>query len=229
MGASVGRGYSPPPSCSPRAARVYTASDVHRFTSDSSAPWFDPLYEAADRQAAAVPWANLRPCGWVADYASAHPGPGTAAIVGCGLGDDAEVIAAAGYSTTAFDVSRHAVEWCRERFPESRVDYRVGDLLDLEDDLVGRFDLAVEVRTIQSLPPQLRNEAIDAVASLVVPGGVVLMVALARTDATVPNGPPWGVSAGELKRFADSEVTVTEDRSESGHFVLELSRSIGQE
>jgi SAM-dependent methyltransferase len=196
---------------------------------DSSVSRFDPLYEAADRQAAAVPWANLRPCGWVADYASANPGPGTAAIVGCGLGDDAEVIAAAGYATTAFDVSQHAVDWCRERFPDSAVDYRVADLLELEDDLVGRFDLVVEVRTIQSLPPQLRDQAIDGVASLVVPGGVVLIVALARPDGTVPSGPPWAVSAGELKRFADRDIIVTEDRSESGHFVLEMSRSLGRE
>lgn len=197
--------------------------------SDSFVSWFDPLYEAADREAAAVPWANLRSCGWVADYASANPGSGAAVIVGCGLGDDAEVIAAAGYTTTAFDVSQHAVEWCRDRFPDSAVDYRVADLLDLEEDLVGRFDLVVEVRTIQSLPPDLRERAIDAVASLAAPGGVVLIVALARPDGSIANGPPWAVSAGELKRFAESDLSVTEDRSESGHFVLAMSRSAGRE
>ena len=196
---------------------------------DSSVSWFDPLYEAADRRAAAVPWANLHPCGWVADYASANPGPGTAVIVGCGLGDDAEVIAAAGYTTTAFDVSQHAVEWCRDRFPDSAVDYRVADLLDLDADLVGRFDLVVEVRTIQSLPPRLREQSIDGVASLVVPDGVVLIVALARPDSTVPNGPPWAVSASELKRFAEGGLVVAGDRSESGHFVLEFSRNTDRE
>jgi len=196
---------------------------------DSSASWFDPVYEAADRRADAVPWANLHPCGWVTDYASANPGPGTAVIVGCGLGDDAEVIAAARYTTTAFDVSRHAVEWCRDRFPDSAVDYRVADLLDLDADLVGRFDLVVEVRTIQSLPPRLREQSIDGVASLVIPDGVVLIVALARPDSTVPNGPPWAVSPSELERFVERGLVVTRDRSESGHIVLELSRSTGLE
>jgi SAM-dependent methyltransferase len=126
-------------------------------------------------------------------------------------------------------VSQHAVEWCRDRFPDSAVDYRVADLLDLEDDLVGRFDLVVEVRTIQSLPPHLRERAIDAVASLAAPGGVVLIVALARPDGSIANGPPWAISAAELKRFTDSDISVTEDRSESGHFVLAMSRSAGRE
>jgi ubiquinone/menaquinone biosynthesis C-methylase UbiE len=191
--------------------------------------WFDPLYEAAGREAAGVPWANLEACPAVAEYAASHSGPGRAVIVGCGLGDDAEVVAAAGYVTTAFDVSEHAVEWCRERFPDSTVDYRVADLFDLPVELVGAFDLVVEVRTVQSLPPGLRDEAIDAVASLVAPGGSALVVALSRPDGTIPSGPPWAVSPSELSRFENCGLSVTSERSEAGHFVLELSRSRGQE
>jgi len=195
----------------------------------SAVSWFDPLYEAAGREAAGVPWANLEACPAVADYAASHSGPGRAVIVGCGLGDDAEVVAAAGYVTTAFDVSEHAVEWCRERFPDSTVDYRVADLFDLPVELVGAFDLVVEVRTVQSLPPGLRDEAIDAVASLVAPGGSALVVALSRPDGTIPSGPPWAISPSELSRFEDAGLAVTFDQSEGGHFVLELSRSRGQE
>jgi threonine dehydrogenase-like Zn-dependent dehydrogenase len=191
--------------------------------------WFDPLYEAAGREAAGVPWANLEACPAVAEYAASHSGPGKAVIVGCGLGDDAEVVAAAGYVTTAFDVSEHAVEWCRERFPDSTVDYRVADLFDLPVDLVGGFDLVVEVRTVQSLPPGLRDEAIDAVASLVAPGGTALVVALSRQDGTIPSGPPWAASPSELSRFENSGLSVTSERSEAGHVVLELPRSRGQE
>ncbi len=195
----------------------------------SAVSWFDPLYQAAGREAAGVPWANLEACPAVAEYATSHSGPGRAVIVGCGLGDDAEVVAAAGYVTTAFDVSDEAVAWCRERFPDSTVDYRVADLFDLPEDLVGGFDLVVEVRTVQSLPPELRDDAIDAVASLVAPGGSALVVALSRPDGTIPHGPPWAVSPSELSRFEHSGLTVTFHRSEGDHVVLELSRSRGQE
>ncbi len=195
----------------------------------SAVSWFDPLYEAAGREAAGVPWANLEACPAVAEYAASHSGSDKAVIVGCGLGDDAEVVAAAGYVTVAFDISEHAVEWCRERFPDSTVDYRVADLLHLPEDLVGAFDLVIEVRTVQSLPLELRDEAIDAVSSLVAPGGSALVVALSRSDGTIPNGPPWAVSPSELSRFENYGLSVTSKRSEAGHFVLELSRSRGHE
>ncbi len=59
-------------------------------------------------------------------------------IVGCGLGADAEFIAAWGYSTLAFDIAPTAVELARSRFPSSAVSYVPGDLLALPDEWVGR-------------------------------------------------------------------------------------------
>ena len=50
----------------------------------------------------------------------------------------------------------------RERYPDTAVEYRVADLLDLPADLVGAFDLVIEVSTVQALPPELRT----AVAAL---------------------------------------------------------------
>lgn len=195
----------------------------------SATSWFDPLYAAAGRDPSGVPWAHLEPCAWVTDFLARRPGGGKAAVVGCGLGDDAEAVAGAGYATVAFDVSRHAVAWCRERFPDSLVDYRVADLFDLPEDLIGAFDRVVEVRTIQSLPPSMRHDAIDAVASLIAPGGVAVIVALSRPDRTIPSGPPWAVSAEELRRLDEGDVRVASDYSESGHFVVEVSRSLGHE
>ncbi len=195
----------------------------------STGSWFDSLYDQAGREAGAVPWANLEPCAWVVEYLASNPSLGSAVVVGCGLGDDAEALAASGYATTAFDVSAHAIEWCRERFPETSVEYRVADLFDLPTNLVGRFDLVVEVRTIQSLPPSMRNEAINAVASLIAPGGVILVVALARPDGTIPNGPPWAVSPTEIGELEAAGLEVVADHSDSGHFALELSRNCGHE
>lgn len=181
--------------------------------------WFESLYAAARGDVAAIPWANDEPCPWVHRFVAGHPGPGRAIVVGCGLGDDAEAVAAAGYDTVAFDISPSAVGWCRERFPATLVDYRVADLFQLPDDLVGSGDLVVEVRTIQSLPPAVRGRAIDGVASLLAPGGALLLVAIHRSDHSVPTGPPWAVSDAELRRFEEIGLTVDESSVEHGQFV----------
>ena len=191
---------------------------------EAAVSWFDPLYEAAGRNMRDIPWANEAPCLLVPGFLAGRIATGSAAVVGCGLGDDAEAVAAAGYRTVAFDVSQHAVDWCRDRFPNSAVEYKVADLLNLPQELIGGFDLVVEVRTIQSLPPSLRTEAIDGVASLVAPGGSAFVVALARPDGTIPSGPPWALSPSEISRFGEAGLEVEGDRSADGHFVLELIR-----
>jgi SAM-dependent methyltransferase len=191
---------------------------------ETAVSWFDPLYEAAGRNMGNVPWANEAPCPLVPGFLADRTTTGSAVVVGCGLGDDAEAVAAAGYRTVAFDVSQHAVEWCRDRFPNSAVEYQVTDLLNLPKEMIGRFDLVVEVRTIQSLPPSLRTEAIDGTAALVAPGGCAFVVALARPEGTVPSGPPWALSASEINRFEEAGLEVDVDSSADGHFVLELIR-----
>ena len=60
---------------------------------------------------------------------------------------------------------------CGARRPETTVDYRVEDLLALSPDLVGRFDLVVEIFTLQALPDPPRQQAAEAVVGLVRPGG----------------------------------------------------------
>lgn len=181
--------------------------------------WFDPLYQAAGRDPAAIPWAHLEPNRWVLEHLAESPGPGRAVVAGCGLGDDAQAVAAAGYDTIAFDVSPTAIEWCRERFPGSPVEYRVADLLHLPGDLVGVADLVTEVRTIQSLPPSVRADAVDALASLLAPRGVLLVVARGRPEGTIPTGPPWPVSDSELGRFDEIGLERLSDGAAAGHFV----------
>ena len=202
MGASVGEDTRSP--ARPGGLREYTAPAMTTdLPPEHASSWFDPIYRAADGDPSGIPWAALEPSPWLVDHLGAHPGPGRAVVVGCGLGDDAEAVAAAGYETVAFDVSLHAVEWCRDRFRGSAVDYRLADLLDLPAVLVGSADLVVENRTIQSLPPSVRTAAIDAVASLLAPAGYLLLITWLRPDDAVPTGPPWAVSAGELERFEE--------------------------
>jgi len=127
-----------------------------------------------------------------------------AVVVGCGLGDDAAELARRGYDVVAFDVAPSAVDWARNRFPRAGVDWRVADLLDLPDDLVGAFDLVVDVRTVQSLPGVVRDAAMHAIGRLAASGGAVLavtLVAAATEVARTWQGPPWAQAPSELAAY----------------------------
>ena len=119
-------------------------------------------------------------------------------MVGCGLGDDAEALSAAGYRVVAFDISPTAIEACRARFPASEVEYAVADLLSPPPAWSGRFDLVFESYTLQVLPRSARAAAIAALASLVSPRGRLLLICRAR-DREEPEGQlPWPLTREEL-------------------------------
>jgi SAM-dependent methyltransferase len=165
------------------------------------AGWFDSLYREARGDATRVPWADLEPdaslLAWTAD-ASSLRGVSDAVVVGCGLGHDAEHLAARGVSVVAFDVSPTAVDWARRLHAGSSVRYEVADLFALPAPWRSAFDLVVEIVTLQSLPPPAREPAFAAVASLPRPGGRVFLSTRLREDDEVPDGPPWPLSRAEI-------------------------------
>ncbi|MEM8813253.1 MAG: class I SAM-dependent methyltransferase [Pseudomonadota bacterium] len=185
-------------------ARARLTDLVGSSGDDASArrTWFEQVYDLADDDPAAVPWADLAPKPVLLDWLAAHPGDGRLAIdVACGLGDNAEAIAAAGYETTAFDLAEGAITWARRRFAHSPVDYHVADLFNLLPEWQARFDFVHETYTIQALQGDLRAAAFSAVASLVRPGGLLLVVCRSREEGQEVVGPPWPLSPGELARF----------------------------
>jgi cyclopropane fatty-acyl-phospholipid synthase-like methyltransferase len=120
-------------------------------------------------------------------------------VIGSGYGDDAEELARRGFATSAFDLSPTAIERTHERFPDSAVNYLVADLFDLPTEWRERFDLVVEIRTLQSLPIEQRQAAAQAIAATVAPGGLLWLFALGR-DAHQPGETrPWPVTHEELE------------------------------
>ena len=158
------------------------------------------MYAAVGDDLAALPWASLKPFPLLVEWLDGAGAAvsGTALVVGTGLGDDAEELARRGFAVTAFDLSPTAIERARERFPESTVDYRVADLLDLPAEWSGRFDLVVEIRTLQSLPIELRGRAAAAIAGTVAPGGLLWLFALGRDTHRPGETRPWPVTTEEL-------------------------------
>lgn len=164
--------------------------------------WFEQVYDLAEGDPAAVPWADLAPKPALVDWLVNNPGDGKRALdIACGLGDNAEALAGAGYETTAFDLAEGAIGWAKKRFPNSSVTYQVGDLFDLPSDWRGAFDVVHEYYTIQALRGDLRKRAFTAIGGLVAPGSLLFMVCRSRENGESVEGPPWPLSPDEIDTF----------------------------
>jgi SAM-dependent methyltransferase len=185
---------------------------------DSHEP-LEQLYRAAAGGGDPVPWDRGAPHPLLEHWDGDLAGAGRRAlVVGSGLGTDAEFLAACGFDVVAFDTSPTALALCRERFPESVVDYQVADLLDLPAAWERAFGFVLESLTVQSMAPRHHAAATSSVARMVAPGGVLLVIATARHDDVAPSGPPWPLTRAEIAAFADGglHTVLIEDVREDG-------------
>jgi SAM-dependent methyltransferase len=191
--------------------------DMRRMAAEAIAQgdatgWFERLYQQAGGDWDRVPWADRRPnpylVAWLRTFAAA-PIRKRCLVVGCGLGDDAEALASAGFEVTAFDISPTAIAAAQQRFPRSGVDYVVADILQPPPAWTAAFDLIFEAFTLQALPPEPRHAAIAAIASLVGPAGRVFVLCRAR-EADEPIGElPWPLTRDELALFEAAGLRAT--------------------
>ncbi|MGI9350378.1 MAG: class I SAM-dependent methyltransferase [Rhizobiaceae bacterium] len=164
--------------------------------------FFETVYDRAEGDAAAIPWADLDAKHKLAEWLSRKSDhKGRAIDVGCGLGDNAEALVRAGYETTAFDFSPKAINWAKERFPDSSVSYHVADLFDLPERWIGSFDLVHECYTLQSIPPETLRKSMPAIANLLAPGGMLLVYTRIRPDGDEVDGPPWPLEESKTMSF----------------------------
>jgi len=170
--------------------------------------FFNAVYAQASGDAAFVPWADLKAKDQLEQWLEKNGGITssstlTAMDVACGLGDNAEALASAGYDTTAFDLAADAIDWARKRFPQTAVSYTQADLFNLPEAWSGAFDLVHECYTLQALPPEMVGKTAAAIASLCKPGGTLLVFTRVRPDGTRTDGPPWPLEETATKIFAD--------------------------
>lgn len=180
---------------------------------DWSRASFEELYASVGGDLEQVPWARLGPNPMLVEWLDRRPVTrgARALVVACGLGDDAEELARRGHEVTAFDVSATAIGWCQRRFPGSSVHYEVADLMELPAAWHGRYDVVVEIYTIQSLPIALRERMIGTIAGTVAPGGALFVRCFGHEpgDAAVSER-PWPVSRAELAGFEKAGLRETE-------------------
>lgn len=194
----------------PRVPDLRRLIDEHLGEGDPTG-WFEPLYAAAFPHPDLLVWHRDGPHPYLVDWlANGGPGgspvraEGRAVVVGCGLGDDAAALAAAGFEVTAFDVAPTAITWAKSRHAQVDVDWRVADLLDLPEDLRGCASLVVEVHVVDHLPGVVRDAAMQAVGALVAPAGsavAVTTLAASYEHADHAAGPPWPQSPSELTAY----------------------------
>jgi SAM-dependent methyltransferase len=198
------------PGSDPKRNRARELAQGHLARGDAVG-WFEPLYAEAQGDAARVPWADLKPnpnlIEWLDRVAIRGDGR-SALVVGCGLGDDAELLVARGFRVTAFDVAPSAVGWCGRRFANSSVRYETGDLLNPPDAWSGAFDFVHEAYTLQVLQSAgMRSRAIRSLAAFPSPGGQLLVICRGR-DAGDPEGQmPWPLLREELTAIESCGLT----------------------
>jgi SAM-dependent methyltransferase len=167
--------------------------------------WFEELYQEAARGEATIPWADLEPNPRLLDFWKLHPfetAGKRALVIGSGFGDDAEQLAAWGFKTTGFDVSKTAIEAAKKRFPQTQVEYVVADMFDPPAAWLQSFDFVLEIYTVQSFPAEMRPKAIEAISRFVAPGGLLLAIARGRADDEPEcQGPPWPLTRDEFNGF----------------------------
>ncbi len=175
--------------------------------------WFEALYAGVGDQLQAIPWADLHPnphlLGLLASPPVPLPAGRRALVVGCGLGDDAAALAAAGWDVTAFDLSPTAVSWAARRFPAAGVRWAVFDATaELPAPWRGGFDVIFEAYTLQAIPPEPRAQALRAIAQGVAPGGQLWIVCRGRDVADeLPPLPPWPLTCEDLQPAAEAGLT----------------------
>ncbi len=172
---------------------------------------FEAVYASAGGDADKVPWADLRPCPMLVDWLNTSAcglvRPGARAIViGAGLGDDVMELSRRGYDVIGFDISPTAVHWAQQRHAEIADRLVTADLLCMPGRWLRRFDLVVEINTVQSHLPARRGEVCRAVASLLAPHGLLFLACRTREDSQSVDdlaGPPWALTSSEVAELME--------------------------
>ena len=170
--------------------------------------WFDSIYKSANGDHTKVFWADLEPSPYLVSWLEKNPidkPSKRACVIGCGVGDDAEALSKFGFEVTAFDISVTAIELCKNRYKDTKVNYVVADLFDYPKEWFEKFNVVYECNTIQVLPGDYRIKARIAMSSLICKDGYILVSCRSRNEGEKENAIPLPLTKGEMDEFVNSD------------------------
>jgi len=171
---------------------------------DDPLGWFNSIYTDAHGDHRNVFWADLKVNPYLLKWLSSNKQNlknKKAIAIGCGVGDDAEALSDAGYDVTAFDISPEAIKLCKQRYPNTKVNYLIENLFFYPKDWKKDFDLVYECNTIQVLPGKYRIQARDAMVSLLAPNASILVSCRSRNKNEQKDAIPLPLDKDEIDAF----------------------------
>ena len=175
---------------------------------DDPTGWFENIYKSANGDYTKVFWADLEPSPYLVSWLEKNPinkENKKACVIGCGVGDDAEALSEFGFEVTAFDISVTAIELCKNRYKDTKVNYVVADLFDYPKEWFEKFNVVYECNTIQVLPGDYRIKARIAMSSLICKDGYILVSCRSRNEGEKENAIPLPLTKGEMDEFVNSD------------------------
>jgi SAM-dependent methyltransferase len=166
----------------------------------------EEVYRMSGGEHGRVPWAHAKAnpalVAWLNARASGIVRCGArVAVVGCGLGADAIELVKRGYDVCAFDACASAIEHAKALHPQHASIFRQCDLRDMPSAMRHRYDLVVEIHTLQSMPPEHRATLASGIEPLLSGHGRLLVIARGRPDdepLETLQGPPYPFTPDEL-------------------------------
>ena len=171
---------------------------------DDPTGWFENIYKEAKGNYKDVFWADLVASpyliNWLKNNSLNNKGK-KAIVIGCGVGDDAQALSEFGFEVTAFDISPSAIDLCKNRYKNSKVNYIVSDLFNYPKNWFENFDVVYECNTIQVLPSKYRIKARDAMIELLCPNGHILVSCRSRKTGQSEDDIPLPLDKNEIDGF----------------------------
>jgi SAM-dependent methyltransferase len=142
------------------------------------------------------------------EWIGAHPVPRRVLIPGCGAAYEVKAFAARGWDVLAIDYSPAAVEAAQAALGVCAATVRLADFF--ADDFGTAFPVIYERAFLCALPPRMGAAYRDRVHALLADDGVLAGYFFVASETD--RGPPFAISATNLKRLLGSRFELIEDR-----------------
>ncbi|MBR8832523.1 MAG: methyltransferase domain-containing protein [Stigonema ocellatum SAG 48.90 = DSM 106950] len=158
-------------------------------------------------QALNTPWDKGEPTPVLLEFLSNHPLSGKILVVGCGYGHDVRALAKHGGQVVGVDFAPSAIALAQSLPPIANETYLLADIFHLPKELHSSFDWVWEHTCFCAIDPQKRSHYVEAVAVALKPDGKLLAIFFLNPP-NLENGPPYGVTVGELDQLFAKQFTL---------------------